>query len=146
MSASQTSLQIAAWLHLCQLPGILLINRHVIRFGAELEKLSPLAHAIVQVISLSVVALLVALGALLGVYADEVLHTRFGVALVGALGVFWLTRLGVQLWYYRSLSWPHTRPAIALHYLLVTIFATQALAYGAAVAQARDAAEIARRT
>jgi hypothetical protein len=126
-------IQVAAWLHLFQIPGVLLLDRHVVRVGDELFKLTELARGMVMVITSFVIAVLLALGILIGSFSSEVLCSQFGKALAGFLGLFWLARLGVQLWYYHVLPWPQTRWAMRVHYVLVAVFSVQSVSYLAAV-------------
>jgi hypothetical protein len=129
MTLSLVLLQIAAWLHLCQVPGTWFLAKRIVGIADELPRLSPLVAAIVTVLGLAVMAVLVGLGVLVGTHPSDVLGTRFGLALCGCLGGCWLARLGVQFWYYFGFAWPRSRSARAAHAALVGIFATQALGY-----------------
>jgi hypothetical protein len=97
----------------------------------ETDKLSPLARRIVAVLGISVVVVLVALGALLAAYPRDALGTRFGRATCAFLGVFWLLRLIVQLYYRRY--WPRGVEGAAAHVALVVIFTLQSFGYGGAL-------------
>lgn len=132
MSLSECFLEVAAWLHLCQIPGVLFLGRHVVNVRADLSKLPPLTHAIFVVIGASTVGLLVTLGVTIGSYAQEVVTSDLGLVLCLALGLFWFMRFVVQLWYYRSSLWPQHRSALIAHYTLLVVFALQAAGYLAA--------------
>ena len=132
MNLSQLFLEVAAWLHLCQLPGVIFLSRHVVDLRADLPKLHPLTRAIFVVIGVSVVSLLVFLGVAMGSYADDVLASEFGLLLCLALGIFWFVRLAVQFWYYSSSLWPLHRSGVLAHYALLAIFALQTAGYLAA--------------
>ena len=129
MTLSLVLLEIAAWLHLCQVPGTWFLGKRIVGLADELPRLSPLVGAIVMVLGVAVVAVLVGLGVLVGMHPSDILGTRFGLALCGFLGLFWLARLGVQFWYYFGFAWPRTRSARAAHAALVSIFATQSFGY-----------------
>ncbi|HEY8943765.1 MAG TPA: hypothetical protein VIM73_05860 [Polyangiaceae bacterium] len=129
MALSYVLLQIAAWLHLCQVPGTWYLARHLIGISAELKLLSRLVSAVVVVLGIAVVLVLVGLGALMALHPRDVLGTRFGVALCASLGVFWLARLGVQFYYYFGLPWPRSKRGRLAHTALASIFATQSAGY-----------------
>jgi hypothetical protein len=129
MTLSWLLLEVAAWLHLCQVPGTWMVGKRIVGIADELPRLSPLVGAIVTVLGIAVVAVLVGLGVLVGTYPSDVLGTQFGVALCGFLGLFWLARLGVQFWYYFGFAWPRSRPAKIAHAVMVSIFAAQSIGY-----------------
>lgn len=129
MNPSILLLEIAAWLHLCQLPGTWFIDRYVVRVKRELTQLSGLARAIVVVQGVAVIVVLSVLGILVASHAGDVLRAPFGAALCAFLGLFWLARLGVQLWYYAALAWPRTPASSLAHRAFVAIFALQSLGY-----------------
>lgn len=124
-------LALATWLHFAQVPGTLYLSRRVAELSRETEKLSPLARRIVAVLGISVVVVLVALGALLAAYPDDALGTPFGRATCAFLGAFWFLRLVVQLYYHRY--WPRGGEGLAAHAALVVIFALQSVGYGGAL-------------
>ncbi len=119
----------AAWLHLCQIPGMWVMGRRVMDIPLELRKLSPLASAVVRVIALAVLTLLVVIGVLIATHPEDALGTRLGRAQCLFLGLFWSVRLGVQVRYYTHLGWPRTRDGRVLQAMLVGIFAIQSLGY-----------------
>ena len=64
MSASLILLELAAWLHLMQVPGTFYVGRRIIGISAELPRLSALTAAIFMVLGIAVVFILVGLGVL----------------------------------------------------------------------------------
>jgi hypothetical protein len=129
MTLSWLFLEVAAWMHLCQVPGTWLVGRRVLRLSAELPRLSPLAAAIFTVMAAAVVLVLVVLGVLIGSNPTEVLTTHLGLGLCAFLGSFWFLRLLIQLWYYYRRPWPRHALGKLSHAALVGIFATQAVGY-----------------
>lgn len=129
MQQSLIFIQVGAWLHLFQLPGMWLLGRRVVDVKRELLPSSPLFGALVKVIALAVLTLLVGLGVLIGCYPSDVSETAFGQALCMFLGLFWLARLVVQVYYYAGLSWPRTGAGRAIHVALLGIFGAQSVAY-----------------
>lgn len=125
-------LEMAAWLHVCQLPGTWFVGRRLLAIPDELSSLRPLTRAVVLVLGAAVVWVLVSLGVLIAWHSGEVLHARFGRALCGFLGLFWFSRLAVQLWYFHALAWPRSRGGRVAHVLLTLIFGVQSIGYCAA--------------
>jgi hypothetical protein len=142
MKISLLLVQGAAWLHLCQLPGMWLMSRRIVDVARELPRLSPLAAGVVRVMALAVLVLLMALGMLVATYPEDVLTTRFGRALVVFLGAFWGVRGLVQLWYYGMLAWPRTALGRRLHTALVVVFTLQCVGYLAAFTLVDGAAHV----
>jgi hypothetical protein len=129
MSLSLVLLEVAAWLHLCQVPGTWFVGKRIVGIADELPRLSPLVSAIVMVLGLAVVTVLVGVGVLVGTHPHDVLGTSFGLALCAFLGVFWGVRLAIQFWYYFGFAWPRTLSARVAHLAMVGIFAAQAVCY-----------------
>jgi acetolactate synthase-1/2/3 large subunit len=97
MTLSWLFLEVAAWLHLCQVPGTWFVGRRVLCLSDELPRLSSLAAAIFTVMGAAVVLVLVVLGVLIGSHPTEVLTTHLGLGLCAFLGTFWFLRLLIQL-------------------------------------------------
>jgi hypothetical protein len=111
---------------LIQLPATLaLASARVLDLSREIERLAPIARAIVRVLGFAAITVLVGLGVIVAMYPGDIVGTALGRGLLLFLGVFWSARFGIQLWY--GMYWPSN--ARRWHWLLCGIFAIQGPGY-----------------
>jgi hypothetical protein len=122
-------LLVAGLLHFALVPVSLSVPR-VLRWKEEFARLSPLTRAVVWVHGAFLTGTIVAFGVLSIVGREEMAAGRgLGPALALFIGLFWLARLGVQLFGYRPGDWPRGAIYGIGRHALTALFATWAAVY-----------------
>jgi alginate O-acetyltransferase complex protein AlgI len=101
----------------------------------ELSRLSPLNRKLMWTYGGFTVLTIVACGTLTLVLHDEIARgDRSALALAGFIGVYWGTRIGVDLLYFSHADWPRGRWLGVGHALLLALFVFLAGTYLGVVA------------
>ncbi len=101
---------LALWLAAAGHFSLLLVSTQVPRrldWGNDLAKLTPFNRKLMYVFGGYVVFTYLAFGVLTLVLHDELVRgDKAAVALAIFIGLYWLVRLGVDVWWFSSADWP----------------------------------------
>lgn len=96
----------------------------------ELARLRPLNRKLMWTYGGFTVLTIVAFGALtLFLRAEMIRGDKSAVALAAFIGVYWATRIGVDLFYFEHSDWPKGRQFVVGHTLLMLLFAFLSATY-----------------
>jgi hypothetical protein len=105
-----------------------LFSRRILRLGPQIASLEPISRRVVQVLAAAVVLTVLGLGIVVLTCRSELsMPSRLTLGFTAFLTVFWGFRFTAQLWYSRV--WPPREGGRIAHFVLLGIFATQALLY-----------------
>lgn len=122
-------LGLAGLLHFALIPVSLSVPK-VLRWNEELAKLSPFTRRIVWVHGAFVAGTVIAFGVLTLVGRKAMAAGEgLGPALAAFMGLFWLARLLVQLFYYKPGDWPKGTWVVLGRYALTMLFTFWAAVY-----------------
>jgi ABC-type uncharacterized transport system permease subunit len=115
--------------HFCLLPAMAQVPRQL-SWKEELPRLSPFNRKLFQVYAAFTVLTVLGLGTLTLFLERELLRgDRAALALAGFTGLYWLSRLGVDLFYFSHRDWPRGRRFVVGHALLLALFLCLAATY-----------------
>jgi uncharacterized MAPEG superfamily protein len=101
----------------------------------DLAKLTPFNRKLMWTYGAFTVLTIVAFGALTLVLHDEFLRgDPVALGLAGFIAVYWLARVGVDLFYFEHADWPAGRRYLVGHVLLTALFVALSLTYGSLIA------------
>jgi hypothetical protein len=123
----------AGLLHFCQVPAMLIAPR-MLQWKDDLARLQPINRRIAQVLGVAIVIVVLGLGAVVMLAADELVNSsRLAAGMTAFLAVFWLYRAIVQVLVYRRM-WPRGPVGLASHFGLTALFFALSAIYSAAFA------------
>ena len=94
--SDEALLRIGAWYHLAFAVFHVAFWR-LFRWKTELAKLEPLNRAVMQILNLRIIYLALVFAWLSWFFTDDLLSTRLGRAMTGAIALFWAMRAVEQL-------------------------------------------------
>jgi hypothetical protein len=114
-------------MHLLQLPAMALLVRGPLRLKPDLAHVSPLSRRILLLFVWGLMLLLVGLGSLVALCAEELAVSRFGQWLCLLLGCCFAARAAAHLWLLPC--WPRGVRGTAAFFTLGAIYLTLASGY-----------------
>jgi alginate O-acetyltransferase complex protein AlgI len=124
-----TVLWLAGWGHFLVLCASFQVP-YQLKWRQDLAKLMPLNRKLMWVYGVYIVLLISSFGVLTLSLHDELLRgDRAALGLATLIGLFWLTRIGIDCFYFRHADWPSGTYFAVGHFLLTTLFIALASTY-----------------
>lgn len=103
---------------------------HQLHWKSDLKSLKPLNRKLLWVQSGFTVLTIIAFGTLTFVLHGELLRgDRAALGLAAFIGIYWITRILVDAFYFSHADWPQGRRFVVGHILLTTLFICLASSY-----------------
>lgn len=123
------ALWLAALGHFCILGASVQVPARL-GWKEELARLSPFNRKLMWTYGAFTVLTVVAFGALTLLLHDQILAgDRAALALSAFMGVYWASRVGVDLFYFDHADWPRGARFVAGHVLLTGLFVALSVTY-----------------
>jgi ABC-type antimicrobial peptide transport system permease subunit len=134
----QTQLHIQTWLYLAGVAQVALVIGSlaipkILHWTAELQKVQPLVRQLFWTYAAYILVINLCFGLLSAfAYRDLSDGSVLALAVTGFIAVYWISRLGIQFFYFDRSSFPKGSLTMLGEILLVALFVFLSTVYGAA--------------